>query len=283
MERLLVLRLESIGIAAEAVFNGVPLLRTQAPPPGDADPAGAAAAPAAAQRLSISVNEYALAGSNTLQLRVQPPPLGAAGQVDENEPWCSDGQRGACLRLLLPRLGQRAHPELARTLAQLDWAPVAGSVVELPAEVTQVMDLPINFPRWRWVDAPPVADPAAVQGAAAVFLQGLALALSRGDAEPLLQASQLRLEELAQAYQHNVADSEGRWRLQLQQLHAAMPLRPVMPKASTLLLRPVAGGRLLECLTPQGQPVLHSAVAGGGQVCWPLRLSHIDGRFYVLR
>ncbi len=283
MDRLLVLRLESIGIAAEAVFNGVPLLRTAAPLPEAAGSAEANAGQAAAQRLSISVNEYAVAGSNTLQLRVQPPALGASDQTIETEPWLSDGQRGACLRLLLPRLGQRAHPDTARTLAQLDWAPVAGSVVELPAEVTQTVHLPINFPRWRWLDAPPVADPAALQGAAAAFLQGLALGLSRGDADPLLQASPLRLEELAQAYQHNVADAVGRWRLQLQQLHAALPLRPVMPKASTLLLRPVAGGRLLECLTPEGQPVLHSAVAGGGQVCWPLRVSAIDGRFYVLR
>ena len=283
MDRRLVLRLETIGIAAEAVFNGVPLLRTQAPPQGAAGPADATAGPAAAQRLSISVNEYALAGSNTLQLRVQPPPPGPPGQAIETEPWLSDGQRGACLRLLLPRLGQRAHPEVARTLAQLDWAPVADTVVELPAEVTQAVDLPLNFPRWRWLDAPLVANTAALQGAAAAFLQGLALALSRGDAEPLLQASQLRLEELAQAYQHNVADDVGRWRLQLQQLHAAQPLRPLMPKPSSLLLRPVANGRLLECLTPEGQPVLHSAVAGGGQVFWPLRLSHIDGRFYVLR
>ena len=277
MDRVLVLRLESLGIAAEAVFNGVPLLRIAAQPP---DPA---AGPAEPQCLSISVNEYVTAGSNLLELRVQPPP---PGQPAETEPWLSDGQRGACLRLLLPRKGQRAHPENARTLAQLDWAPVADAVVDLPALVTQALDLPINFPRWRWLDAPPVAtaaDLAALQTPAAAFLQGLALGLSRGDVEPLLQASRLRLEELAQAYQYNLADSVGRLRLQVQQLHAAQPLRPAMPKPSTLLLRAVAGGRLLECLAPDGQALLRSAVAGGGQVAWPLRLAPIEGQFYVLR
>ncbi len=281
MDRLLVLRLESVGIAAEAVFNGVPLLRTATAAAAAEGPAGGAGtAAAAAQVLSLSVNEFAAAGGNTLELRVQPPP---PGQPSETEPWLSDGQRGACLRLLLPRMGQRAHPETARTLAQLDWAPAAGSVVELPALVSKSVDLPITFARWRWLDAPVVADVTALQGPAASFLQTLALGLARGDAEPLVQASRLRLEELAQAYQTNVADAVGRLRLQVQQLHAAQPLRPTMPKPSTLCLRPVADGRLLECLTPAGQPALHSAVAGGGSVAWPLRLAHIDGRFYVVR
>jgi len=62
-----------------------------------------------------------------------------------------------------------------------------------------------------------------------------------------------------------------------------VPLQPVMPKADTLLLRPVAGGRLLECLTPDGQPALHSPLAGGGRLVWPMRLAAIDGRFYVIR
>ncbi len=281
MDRLLVLRLESIGIAAEAVFNGVPLLRTAVQPP---DPAAAPhQTQARAQRLSVSVNEYAIAGSNMLELHVQPP---APGQPAEAEPWLSDGQRGACLRLLLPRMGQRAHPETARTLAQLDWAPLAEQVVELPTLLTQALDLPITFPRWRWLDAPALASPAdlaALQAPAATFVQGLALGLARGDADALLQASRLRLEELAQAYQLNLSDSVARLRLQLRQLHAAQPLRPAMPKPSTLLLRPVADGRLLECVTPAGQPVLQSAVAGGGQLAWPLRLAHIEGQFYVLR
>lgn len=274
MDRLLVLRLESVGIAAEAWFNGVPLLRTTGPAP---DPT---AGPAVPQQLSISVNEFAAAGSNTLQLRVQPP---AVGQPVETEPWISDGQRGACLRLLLPRMGQRAHPETARTLAQLDWAPVADTQVELPADVSQVLSLPITFPRWRWMDAPVLTDVAALQLPAAAYLQGLALGLLRGDAQPLLLGSRLRLEELAQAYQRNLADDVARLRLHLQQLHAALPLQPAMPKPSSLLLRPVAEGRLLECLTPSGQAVLHSAVAGGGHWAWPLRLAHIEGQFYVLR
>lgn len=264
MERLLVLRLESIGIAAEASLNGVPLART-----GDAQRA-----------VTVPIHEYTLAGSNELELTLAPPPPGQSGAP---QPLLSDGQRGASLRLLLPRIGQLAHPENARTLAQIDWAPLAGEVTEMPHQLRQTVELPIAFPRWRWFDAPAVAEPRELLAQAAVFLQGLALGLARGDPEPLVQAARLRFEELAQAYQRNLADDVGRFRAHLQQLHAQAALKPTMPKADALLLRPLAGGRLLECLAPDGQPVLQSPLAGGGRIVWPLRLAAIEGRFYVLR
>ncbi len=265
MDRLLVLRLDSIGVTAEALLNGVPLART-------GPTAGA---------VTVPIHEYTLSGANDLQLVIQPPP---PGQAAAPAPLLSDGQRGASLRLLLPRVGQLAHPENARTLAQIDWAPAAGDVTEVPATLRQTVDLPIAFPRWRWFDAPVVPDPKALQAQAATYLQGLALGLARGDPEPLVLAARLRFEELALAYQRNLADDVGRLRLQVQQWHARAPLQPTMPKADALLLRPLAGGRLLECLTPDGQhPALHSPVAGGGRIAWPVRLAVIDGRFYVIR
>ncbi len=264
MERLLVLRLESIGVGAEAVLNGVPLARSGGP----------------RRVVTVPIHEYTLSGGNEIELVIEPPPPGAPAVP---EPRLSDGKCGASLQLLLPRIGQVAHPDNARLLARIDWAPPEGDVTELPLTLRQSVDLPIAFPRWRWLDAPPVAQPQELLGAAAAYLQGLVLGLQRGDSEPLLLASRLRLEELAQAYQRNLADEVGRFRLQVQQLHAGQPLKPEMPKADTLKLRPLAGGRLLECLRADGGPALHSPVAGGGQIDWPVRLAVVEGRFYVLR
>jgi hypothetical protein len=267
MERLLVLRLETVGVVAEAALNGVPLARTSATQRG----------------VSVPIHEYTLAGANLLELVIEPPPVASDGAPAAPRPLLSNGQRGASLRLLLPRVGQLAHPENARTLAQIDWAPVAGEVSEVPLTLRQTVDLPIAFPRWRWFDAPEVTDPRALLGPAATFLQGLALGLTRGDPEPFVQAARLRFEELAQAYQRNLADDVGRFRVHVQQWHAKAPLLPAMPQADALLLRPLAGGRLLECLTPAGEPALQSAVAGDGRLTWPVRLAVIEGRFYVLR
>lgn len=267
MERLLVLRLEAVGCTAEAVFNGVPLVRVTPD------------APVA----TVPVHEFTFAGGNEIELVVHPGAPAATGAAPAPEPMLSDGQSAASLRLLLPRAGGVAHPSSARTLAQVDWAPPADEVFEAPVRLQRSVELPISFPRWRWIDAPVIPESPTLKADVAKYLLGIAVGLSRGNPEPLIQASRLRLEDLAQAYQRNLADDVGRLRVHIQQLHAAQPLKPALPAAAKLLLRPVAGGRLLECLRPDGAPLLQSPVAGGGSIAWPLRLAAIDGRFYVLR
>ena len=147
----------------------------------------------------------------------------------------------------------------------------------------QSVDLPIAFPRWRWLDAPVIADSPTLLKDLAAYLLPIAVGLAKGDAEPLIQASRLRLDELAQAYQRNLADDVARLRQHIQTLHAAQPLQPALPAVGNIRLRSVAGGRLVECLAPDGQALLQSPVAGGGTVVWPLRIAAVEGRFYVLR
>ena len=264
MERLLVLRLESSGCSAEAVINGVPLVRV-----------GGSQSVA-----TLPVHEYWLAGNNALEMLVHP---GAAGEAPAIEPKLSDGKAWASLRLLLPRVAGVAHPASARTVAQLDWAPPLDEVYMAPIAVRKSIDLPIAFPRWRWLDAPVITDVAALKQDAAAYLLEIALGLARGNPEPLIGAARLRLEELAAAYQRPLADDVARLRQQVQRLHALQPLKPALPSAAKLLLRPVADGRLLECLGSDGQPLLQSPVAGGGVQYWPLRIAAVEGRFYVLR
>jgi hypothetical protein len=264
MERLLVLRLEAVGCSAEAVLNGVPLARA-----------------GGAQRVaSLPVHEFTRVDANQIELVINPGPPGAPVVA---EPRIADGAAWASLRLLLPRVGSAADPASARTLAQLDWALPADQVYDAPATLRQAVDLKIVFPRWRWLDAPVIADSPTLKADVAAYLLDIAVGLAKGNPEPLIQASRLRLEEFALAYQRNLTDDVARLRSHLQQLHAAQPLKPALPTAAKLLLRPVAGGRLLECLAPDGTALLRSAVAGGGHISWPLRLAAVDGRFYVLR
>lgn len=268
MERLLILRLECSGCRVEALLNGVPIVT-------------AAAAPGAAPAVrSAPVHEYTLEGANELELQVEPALPGAAPAPPE--PRLADGRAWAHLRLLLPRSGTLAHPERARMLASIEWAPAATEVYEAPLVLRSRIALPIAFPRWRWLDVAPVPESPGLASAVAAYLLPLALGLARGDAEPLVLASRLRLEELALAYQRPLADEVGRLRRYVQTLHARQPLAPPLPSARTLLLRRIAAGRLVECLGADGRPWLRSPVAGGS-VDFPLRLAQIEGRFYVLR
>lgn len=265
MDRLLVLRIETSGCRAEAVFNGIPLARVDAQ----------------CSVATLPIHEFTLAGTNELELVVEPAAPGA--DVVAPEPALSDGKAWASLRLLLPRVGSIAHPASARTLAQIDWAPPADELYEAPLSLRRNVELPISFPRWRWLDAPVIEDSPTLKKDIAAFLLEIAVGLARGNPEPFIQATRLRLEDLAQAYQRNLADDVARVRTQLAQLHAAQPLKPTLPASAKILLRPVAGGRMLECLAGDGKPLMQSPLTDGASIAWPMRLAAIEGKFYVLR
>ncbi|MEO7244011.1 MAG: hypothetical protein ABIX12_02545 [Rubrivivax sp.] len=277
MDRIVVLRLEATGCRAEAALNGVPLLRL-APPVGLP-----AAGTVTANAVALPVNEFTLQGLNELTLTVQPALPGAPDDAPLQSE-LAERAGTATLQLLLPRVGQRAHPAHARTLTQLDWAVAAGDAYDAPLVRSQRVELPIGFPRWRWLDAPVLPDSPALYAAGLRFLQELASALMRGDSEPFVQATRLRLEELAQAYQRPLADEVGRLRAALQAWHAAGALQPALPDAAALRWRRVAGGRLLEAVNVDGAPAWRFAgVDGAAPRAWPMRLAQIDGRFYALR
>ena len=149
----------------------------------------------------------------------------------------------------------------------------------------KTLELPLTFARWRWLDTPVITLRPAERQQVLGFVQRLAFDLSRGDPEALISASRLKLEELAQAYQWPPEQILARWRAQVQQLHLAKSLKALAPPdADGLLLRPVASGRLLDCLNPLGEPVLSLPPDGpaAGQA-WPLRLALVEGQVYVLR
>jgi hypothetical protein len=260
MERLMMLQVQAQGCVAEAWLNGVAVARaTPAQPVVD-----------------LPVHEYALAGANRLELLINPeaqePLLLAAAEL------------AASARLLLPRLGAPADAGSARSLAECSWGLAAGQSAEAPLLAHVEVDLPLAFPRWRWLDAPPAQGSKALEQQALAFVQGLALDLSRGQVESFMTATRLRNEELALAYQRDPASEQARLRKALLQGYAAQALSWPPPKAESFRLRPLAGGRLLECLGPEQAPALQSAPdAQGRRWALPLRLAWVENRFYVLR
>lgn len=266
IERLLVIKLDVAECEAEAWLNGMPVLRA-----GPDDP-----------HAVVAVNEYTLAGNNRLDLCLWPAAPGAA----ETPPLTvtASGRAAAHVRLLLPRVGQPVDEASARTLAEIPWAPAAGTTHEAPLWLTLDVSLPVGFPRWRWMDAPPIDAAQLRPQAVWDFLHPLAEALAAGDPDPYLAATRWRVEELAAAYQRDARDDLRLLRQQWLALHEAGGVRWAPLKPEDLVLRRVAAGRLLECLDTGGMPFLRTLPDElGRSQSLPMRLACVEGKFYGLR
>jgi hypothetical protein len=269
MERLLVIKLDALDCDAEARINGIPVARAHPGRP----------------RIVVPVHEYTLAGSNRLELVIWPRPNQPAGApLPPPQMRLGDGRRSATVRILLPRVGGPADESSARSLGQLDWAAAEGVPYEAPLTLVLDVTIPVSFPRWRWMDAPLAEATPALHALALSTVQALAQDLAAGETDRFLHALRLRTEELASAYQRRPEDDVQRWRTRLSTLQEQGALKWPAWTPEGFILRPLAGGRLLECLDASGQAALRTEPDAQGQVwSFPLRLAALENRVYVLR
>jgi hypothetical protein len=263
MERWLMLRLDAVGCAAEALVNGLPVARVGA----------------AGGRVALAVHDYTMSGDNRVGLVIAPRLVGAALPPEPRV--ATEGMRASVV-LALVQPGQAVTDPNARVLARQDWSPAAGDAFDAPLALDATVALPVSFPRWRWLDAPAVPDSAATTRSVIAFVQQLASDFARGDPERYLTAARLRFDELALAYRRAANDLVQQFRDRMQAMYAAKALIVVPPAAGETQLRRVADGRLIECLGTTGEPALRTAPGPHG-AAWPLRVTVVENRIYVLR
>ncbi|WP_156391888.1 MULTISPECIES: hypothetical protein [unclassified Roseateles] len=266
------LHAQTSGEPVEVHVNGVPVL----------------ALPAGAGSQSVTVHEYLQNGSNRISLVVAPLPAAQAMAAPDApaQPRMAARAAQARARLVLLRQGKSLADEAVRVLAEVNWAVEEGASFLAPTVQHQDLELPVGFPRWRWLDAPVLNPGPADRQTLLAAVQRIAFDLSRGNPDSFLAASRLKLDEVDQAYQRPAGHGTAALREQVQALWQAGTLATLQPPtAETLLLRVVAGGRLLECLNPMGAPALSTLNddAAPDNVAWPLRLTLIEGKVYILR
>lgn len=268
MERLLVVKADVHECDAELLLNGIPLARLSAARPSTIVP----------------VHEYTLAGLNRLQLVIWPLPVVPPKELPARPSLVSTGRIAARAHILLPRIGTAVDETIARSLIQLDWAPPQGAGYEAPLVLSEDATLSVNFPRWRWLEAPPTQPTAELTARVLAFVQGLARDLSEGQPEHYISAARMRIEELALAYQRRPEDEAARLHRHLLALHDAQRLNWLPLETGNFHLRPLAGGRLLECVDGAGQPALRTGPDDlKRELSLPLRVSVVDGKVHILR
>jgi hypothetical protein len=86
------------------------------------------------------------------------------------------------------------------------------------------------------------------------------------------------------AYQRRPHEETERLRNRLLALHAERRLKWRALTPDVLFLRPIADGRLMECLGADGGPALTTESDDQGRsVSLPLRVTAVEGKLYVLR
>jgi hypothetical protein len=269
MERLMMLRVQARGCAVEAHLNGMCVARLGV----------------AGGVVTLPVHEYTLSGKNRMGFVVGLLPNGQAAAAPL--PRISRGDMAVSIKLALCHQGQSPEDPNARVLSQLSWVPGTNESHDWPFAFSQDVDLPVTFPRWRWLDTPLIQPNEALEKQVLTLLQSLALDFQRGDAENFLQISRLRIEELALAYQRTPQACTQSLREHMQQLFEAGVLATVLPpEPGGFQLRVLAQGRLVEPVLADGSPVLKTAFAEKAnppQTWWPLRLAQVEGKLYVLR
>lgn len=218
---------------------------------------------------SLPLHEFLVDGGNTLRIALE----GAAPQA------------AARASIVLARYAQGARigDGSGQPIGRLDLQSPGANGQPVPwVEGSFALGWPL---RWSWQDLAPVDWSAPVaQAAVANFLQEFGRRLQAGDAPWLAGALRPRMQDYSQAYNADPALelSELDARIARRRADASFAVHPFA--ASDLLLRPCAGGRLVECLLKSGEAAIRWTDARvGASAGWNLKLGLRHGVLQVYR
>lgn len=232
---------------------------------------------------ALPIHEYLVQGQNTLRIeRLDAPPLPAPG--DEPAAPDPDGPPGARLSVAGYEVGMTPGQDKGRVTSLLEFKSLNASGQAVNAADGR-FDL-ANWPmRWSW-QALTVLDWQSPQARRAVFqfLQVFGQHFKAGDASAIGAALLPKMTDYCQAYGLNlraeIAELNGRMARR-----AADPSFEMLPLAEVdLVLRPCAGGRLVDCLVASGEPAIRwkdARVGNRGAIA--LRLGSAAQRLLVYR
>lgn len=231
---------------------------------------------------AVPVMQQLVQGDNCLTLAVNP---GATpGNALAGDDWTAPHEARAVARLVTYPLGVFPGDPSGLEHGALRWS---GDGLEAGTRrVEGLMDWgdmwPVPAGPWAWESAP-VLDLDTTRGAVEAFIARVHAALADGDTDFMLRLTDRYIRELAVAYSldpgQELKKSADLFSGQFAEPGWAM--EPLEPDEHDLRL--CAGGRLVECVRADREPILCGVPdADGGQYMFPMMVGAVGGQLRLL-
>lgn len=259
--------LDVSGCCAELWLNGFPLLR---------------AGPGAPTNASLPVEDYLVAGTNTLEVLVEPGKRPSRARRPQRELERADARASA----YLGRFPAGVIVEVANgvRLGEITWqADETGKSLFPLSRATQV-ELGAMHGRWSWQDASELVLGPELVAEAELNLKAIRDAICAGDLSGFNRLMSVVADEGVRAYpaftaQMTADDHAAFVRYYHQQPEPMLPLEPEQYD-----FRLIAADRVLECVNRDGSTSLKLREPRLGSVLgYPVRLARIDGELRRIR
>ncbi len=237
------------------------------------------------EKFGVSIQQWIVSDKNELTLVVDVEGSPSTNTAPREEKPRSDAQ--ATGRFVEYEEGVIASPDNGRVLGQVTYLGSEDESEEAPRVRSISVDLPVQYGRWLWQDAPVLTLDDAARAEAVSVLESVQNALFGGDLGRMLDLVKVRWEEVDRAYPgRNDGDdraSLGSWLSELaSEPHRRLPLRP-----SEHDFRLVAGGRVIECIDKDFMPSLRILQEiepnRWAETPYPVYLARIQNRLTVVR
>jgi hypothetical protein len=237
-----------------------------------------------ARSIAMPVNQYAVRGANQFTLVARPGPSPATARVKRPELERANGA-SAIATISRYRENTVSGDGTGQVLATLSWAGVAGNEPEpFPAEVSATAEVAMGLGPWTWQNAEVLTLDDETVGAVANLIELIRGGLAAGDTSAFLDLGTTALREIARAYQDSPDQGVNTLRAVVDDGRSAVHWKfPPVPR-DLWYLRLVAGGRMIECIAKDWEPIVRSITDGeDNSFSMPLMVGRSGGRWMVLR
>ncbi len=239
----IVVECRAVGCRAELYLNDIPVAR-----------AGFDMATAT----TMPVNQYVVTGANEFAVVVKPGPTPAQALEPAPKPEAAGGL-AVTATVSQYRRNSVSGDGSGVVLATIAWIGKGGDELEqFPVRLTAPMSVPLELGPWQWQGAEPLTLDQPTIDHVGVLIEAIRSGLAAGDPRSFLELGSMSLREIARAFGDSPEAGANVLRALVDDGRQAPHWRfPPVPR-DRWSLRLVAGGRMIECVDADWEPIVRS-------------------------